>query len=102
MGAGTTFTKAVKLLGRRLESASEVAEYEPNRRFALKHAPGPVSLAEDVFTFEPVAGGTKVTHVVEAETGGFFKLAEPIVARQIRRQWGTNFALLKELLEAQG
>jgi len=39
--------------------------------------------------------------VFEMETGGFFRLAEPLVARMIRRQSETDFAALKDLLEAQ-
>lgn len=39
--------------------------------------------------------------MLEAEPGGFFKLAEPIVARMGKRQVDTNLANLKELLEAQ-
>jgi hypothetical protein len=33
--------------------------------------------------------------------GGFFKLAEPLVVRMLNRQFETNFANLKDLLEAQ-
>ena len=35
-----------------------------------------------------------------AEVGGFFKLAEPLVARVVRRQMETDMATLKDLLEA--
>ncbi len=101
VGTGTTFTTAVKMLGRQLEGSVEILEYEPSRKFTLKTAAGPISIVSDVFAFEPVADGTKMTHVVEGETGGFFKLAEPVVARLMQRQWEANFAVLKELLEAQ-
>jgi len=57
--------------------------------------------SKDNYTFESVAGGTKVTRVAEAETGGFFRLAEPLAVRMMQRQFKTNFAHLKDLLEAQ-
>jgi hypothetical protein len=38
--------------------------------------------------------------VGEGEPGGFFKLAEPLVARQAERQFKGDFETLKELLEA--
>ncbi len=101
VGVGTTYTSEIKLLGRRLEGTFEILEYEPSHKIALKTSAGPISIVSDVFTFEPVASGTKLTHVVEGETGGFFRLAEPVVVRLIQRQWETNFAVLKELLEAQ-
>jgi len=101
VGVGTTFSGVVKFLGRRMESDHEVSEYEPNSKFAFKVTSGPVPIEADEYTFESVAGGTKVSVVVEGETGGFFKLGEPIFARMGKRQYETNFANLKDLLEAQ-
>ena len=100
LGVGTTLSGVAQPLGRRAESTQEVTEYKPNRRFAIKSTSGPVA-SEDAYTFESVAGGTKVTRVVEAELGGFFKLAEPLIVRMMGRQFETNFAHLKDLLEAQ-
>jgi hypothetical protein len=37
----------------------------------------------------------------EAEVGGFFKLAEPIVGRMAKRQTEANLANLKDILESQ-
>ena len=101
VGVGTRFVAVARVLGRRIEDTVEVTEYEPNSKYSLKHAAGPISIEKDEFTFESVAGGIKVTHVFEMETGGFFRLAEPLVARMIRRQSETDFAHLKDLLEAQ-
>lgn len=58
--------------------------------------------AEIGYIVEAVEGGTKVTAVAEFETGGFFKLADPIIARMDQRQYETNLRNLKDLLEAQG
>ncbi|NIO68993.1 MAG: hypothetical protein GTN71_08145 [Anaerolineae bacterium] len=100
VGVGTTFSFLVQFLGRRMEGTNEVTDYAPNSKFAFKTTSGPVS-AEDEITFESVTGGTKVTRVSRVETGGFFKLAEPILTRTAQRQFETNFANLKDLLEAQ-
>ncbi len=100
VGVGTTYMAVATPLGRRAESTQDVVEYEPNSKFAIKSTSGPVA-SKDEFTFESVAGGTKVTRVTEAELGGFFKLAEPLVARMLKRQFETNFANLKDILEAQ-
>ena len=100
MGKGTTLGSKVKLLGRQIENTLEVTEYEPNRKWFLKPTSGPIS-AEMEFHFESVASGTKVSLVGEADTGGFFKLADPIVNRMLQRQYDTNLATLKDLLEAQ-
>jgi len=101
VGAGTTFINVGQLLGRRIESTVEYSEYEPNRRVAAKSISGPLPYKFEV-TFEPAAeDGTKVTTRGEAEVGGFFKLAEPIAARMLKRQFETDNANLKDLLESQ-
>jgi uncharacterized protein YndB with AHSA1/START domain len=100
VGGGTTLSAVANPLGRRAESTQEVTEYEPNRKFAFKSTSGPAE-SKDEYTFESVEGGTKVIRVAEAEMSGLFKLAEPVVARMMRRQFETNFAHLKDLLEAQ-
>ena len=99
---GTTYTAVTGLLGRRIESAIEITAYEPNKRMAGKTTSGPIPFQFDN-TIEALAeGGTKVTNSAEGAPGGFFKLAEPVVARMIKRQNESNFANLKDLLEAQG
>ena len=99
---GTTYTSVSRLLGRRLESDIEYTAYEPNKRVAGKVTSGPIPFQFET-TFEPAAeGGTKVTTGGEGDVGGFFKLAEPIVARMLKRQFETDIANLKDLLEAQG
>jgi uncharacterized protein YndB with AHSA1/START domain len=103
IGAGTTFREVMQFLGRRIESTGEITEYEPNKRNAVKSTSGPFPF-EITGTFEPVEGGTEVTFEVEAEIGGFcgfFRFAEPLVARMGKRQMETQLANLKDLLEAQ-
>ncbi len=99
VGMGMTFRHVVGLWGRRLEVNHKLTEYEPNRKFGFKSTSGPVP-NEAEWTFESVTGGTKITVSIEAEPGGFFKIAVPLLRRMFRRQWQTNLANLKDLLEA--
>ena len=98
VGVGRAWVDVVQFLGRRIEVASQTTEYEPLRLVAFKSTSGPIPL-EGRYAFEPAGGGTKVTFTLQGEAGGFFKLAEPIVARSTQRQWDTNLANLKDLLE---
>ena len=50
--------------------------------------------------FESFNGGTRVTVRGQAEPGGFFKLAEPIVGRMVKRLFEADAENLKDLLEA--
>ena len=99
-GVGTTGQGVSQFLGRRSESTWEITEYELNRKVTSKSTSGPVPY-ELSATFESVDEGTRVTLVGEFEVGGFFKLAEPIVARMAQRQAEADFANLKDLVEVQ-
>ena len=97
---GTTFNNVIKFLGRRIETTLEVVESEPPLRQCVRVTSGPIP-ASGCFVFEPADGGsTRFTYTLEAEVGGFFKLAEPLVGRAARRQTETDMATLKDLLEA--
>lgn len=98
VGVGKTWVDTVQVLGQRIEIASELIDYEPLRRVGFRSTSGPIPL-EGRYAFEPDGQGTKVTFTLRGEAGGFFKLAEPIVARSTQRQWETNLANLKDLLE---
>ena len=49
---------------------------------------------------EPIEGGTRVTETYQAEPGGFFKLAEPLMVRMGKRQFQSDLDNLKDLMEA--
>jgi hypothetical protein len=55
----------------------------------------------ETLSFEGHEGGTKVTIAGDLEATGFFKLAEPILTRIVKRQLVNDVATLKDLLEAQ-
>ncbi len=98
--AGTRIGEVFKFLGRPIESTFEVVEYEPNRRVTFRTVAGPIPMT-GTQTYEPVDGATRLTMSGEGEAGGFFKLAEPVVAQMTRRQFQTSLDNLKDLLEAQ-
>jgi uncharacterized protein YndB with AHSA1/START domain len=98
-GVGSTARTVSKVLGRRLESEMELTEFEPNRKFAAhsKSGPFPVQLS---MTFQGTEGGTRVNATIEGEPAGFFKLAEPLIVRTVKRQLQSDLDNLKDLMEA--
>jgi uncharacterized protein YndB with AHSA1/START domain len=100
LGVGSQARGVGKLLGRRLEVTIQVTAFEPGRTFAFVSVAGPVR-SENRLTFAEVDGGTRVTETVEAELAGFLGLADPLVGRALNRQFETNLANLKDLLEAE-
>ena len=98
IGVGTTWRLVRKVLGQRLEAESEVTEYELNRNYVQRSkSPFPVEVRQ---TYEAVEGGTRITITLEAEPGGFFKLAEPLLKSTAKRDIDVEFANLKDLMEA--
>ena len=97
---GSTHLWVGQFLGRRIEANAVVTEFEPNRKWAYKTTSGPFASAGS-YSVEPVEGGTKLTLSGEAEVGGFFKLAEPVMAGMMKRTFETGLANVKDVLEAQ-
>lgn len=98
IGVGTKWHAFQKMLGQRLEAEAELTEYEPNRK-ATQKAKSPFPMQVQI-TFGSVEGGTRVNMRLEGEPGGFFKLAEPLVANMAKRNIEGDLANLKDLMEA--
>jgi uncharacterized membrane protein len=99
MEKGARIVEVRKLLGRQLESAMDVTEYEPERQFAVEVTDGPVRYRANQ-TFESADGGTRVHVVFEGEPAGYFPLSDDDVEHQIRRELEEDFRSLKLMLES--
>lgn len=84
-------------MGRDLDSNLRVNVFEPGQKFGFTFdKPFPAQLT---FTLEPQAGGTKLTASAEAEPGGFFKLAGPVLSRSLKGTLEKDLQSLKATLE---
>src|SRR5262245_4808497 len=99
IGVGATYRLVRMFLGQRVEGEVELTEYEPNRKFTQDSKGRPFSV-ESQWTFDTVEGGTRVNVSIEAEPGGFFKLAEPLLRSFTKRTMESELANLKDLIEA--
>src|SRR5574341_1550301 len=85
VGVGTKYRFDIEVIGRKLETTGELTAYDPPKKTAWKATSGPFPMSGST-TFEPVESGTHVTDMIEAEPGGFFKLAEPLLIKQQQSQ----------------
>lgn len=98
-GVGSTSMSEIRFLGVPVKVVWEVIEYEAPQKIGVKTIEGPVSV-EAQYTFEATNGDqTKVTVHGEAEVGGIFDLADPLIERMAQRQWDASFENLKDVLE---
>ena len=96
---GTTIRETRRFLGRRVEMSRKVTAFVPPRASAFETVSGPVPMAGE-YTLEAENGATRLTATGELDAQGFFKLAEPVIARMATRELEASLAHLKDLLEA--
>jgi hypothetical protein len=101
VSAGTRFRETHQVLGRRLESITEVSAYEPERRFDLRIVSLPARVA-DRWTFEAIPGGTRLHFATEGRARAPFRPAERLIADVLERRRRENHARLKRALETRG
>ena len=95
---GTVFSSFGHFMGRRIQSNFEVTEFETNKSYGFETISGPIQL-QTSYSFEALDHSTNVIVSSLINTGGFFKLVDPIVARTARKQFKENLTTLKKLLE---
>ena len=98
-GRGLDVRASGKVSGRRIESTFEVIDYEPDRMIKATSTSGsfPITFTRMV---ESTDGVTKVTAIIEGDASGFFKLAQPLLARMVQRSVDGDYVNLKRVLEA--
>ena len=97
---GTTYQQVAKFLGRRIEMECEITAYEPPAVYAFRAKNGPMNMEMRFTLTSEGAQTTRVTQVVEGESGGVFKLADPIMARTMKKQFAADLETLKTSLES--
>jgi carbon monoxide dehydrogenase subunit G len=97
-GVGSTQRSVGKILGRKFESTSEITAWDPPNEHGYKSTSGPFPW-EFTTKLEAKENGTQLNVSGTAEVGGFFKMAEGLVVKQLTKQVDTNFEALKQVLE---
>jgi uncharacterized protein YndB with AHSA1/START domain len=103
-GVGATHVEVRRVPGREVASAAEVVAYDPDRRWAVRRATGPVR-PQVTYTLAPEGAGTRLgfTFAVPVLRGAARVLAPlvPLGARAIERAFAADLARLKRHLEDQ-
>ena len=96
---GSTYDQIAKFLGRKIISTFKVEAYEPGRMIKASTVSSsfPITFTRMV---EPLTdGSTKVSAIIEGDSTGFFKLAEPLMKRMVQNSVSNDYVKLKEVLE---
>jgi uncharacterized protein YndB with AHSA1/START domain len=98
-GPGAEYEQVTRLFGWPFVARVRVTEYDPPRRMALvtRRSATPFTA---VYTFEPVAGGTRYTLDATVVGAGFYRLFGPTFLPLLRRATRSRMLDLKRLLES--
>lgn len=98
IGVGSTFADHVEFVGRTMRTSYEIVEIQTNAKITIKTSSGPVPFTA-TYSFDEIGDSTRLSIAAAVEPAGFFKLATPMIRRQLSSQWTHNFNNLKALLE---
>ncbi len=85
-------------LRRRFSYVLRADEYEPGHKVVMSTVRGPFPMRV-TYRFDAAGQGTRVTNRVEGDTGGFYRLAGPLMKTAVKRSLTRDLATLKRLLE---
>ena len=98
VGVGTKFKSVGEIMGRRIEGEMQITAYEPDAKCAFQVQAGPMKV-DLTMSFKTVGTGTKISLNAQGNPGGIFKLAEGVMAGQVKSMMEGNLARLKSALE---
>ncbi|MEU6378937.1 SRPBCC family protein [Streptomyces sp. NPDC046909] len=82
-GTGAEVTRTAYFLSRRIDYVLRVAAYDPPLLLDMVSVAGPMPM-HVTYSFEPHPDGTLARIRVRGGEGGFYRLAAPLPARQVR------------------
>ena len=98
VGVGSKFKTTGEAMGRRIEGEMQITAYEPDTKCGFQVSAGPMQVSLTM-SFKTVGTGTKVSLNAQGNPGGLFKLAEGVMAGQVKSMMEGNLARLKSVLE---
>jgi uncharacterized protein YndB with AHSA1/START domain len=96
---GFQFEETIHVMMRRIRAVCTVTEIKANERFAFEmRSNGPLD-CDAHFELQPVANGTRLTLIGTARLRGVWRLLQPIVAGELRKETLAELMAMKALLE---
>jgi uncharacterized protein YndB with AHSA1/START domain len=97
---GFQFEQTIKMGPRKMRAVCTITDIKANERFGFSmKSSGPVD-CDARFELQPVVGGTRLTMNGVARLKGLWRLLQPIVGGELRKETRAELATMKLLLEA--
>jgi len=101
IGLGARVQRVAHFLGKRIDYTNEVTEFDPPNRLVMRAIAGPFPMVVH-YQFQQAGDGTHVRVRNQGSTGGFYRFADPLMGRMVRRRVTGDLKTLKRLLESAG
>ena len=98
LGVGSQVSESRRFLGRKLETIWEMTGCERPHTSSISSVKSPFAW-EGTYTLAEESGGTRFTIRLRGNPGGFFRIAEPLLERFVRREIAGNLGNLNDVLE---
>lgn len=99
LAVGSTGVAVRTVMGQRNESTWQVTELVPTSTYTVKSTSGPLAY-EHEHTLQPEGSGARLRVRFQAQPTGLLKIAEPMMAGAIKKDFGEGYQHLKALLES--
>lgn len=98
-GLGAQVTRTAYFLRKRIDYVLEVVGYDPPALLDMKSVAGPMPM-HVTYRFDPHPDGTLASIRVRGDTSGYYRLAGPLMARQVRSNIRKDLRDLERRLQA--
>lgn len=98
IAVGSRVRRVASFLGKRIDYVNEVVRLEPGSVLEMRSVKSPFPMAV-TYTFEDAPGGTRTGVRVQGDPSALYRLAGPLLARQVKRSIQGDVERLKDLLE---
>jgi uncharacterized membrane protein len=98
VGRGTRVKRVAKFLGRTINYVLEISDYQSGALISMRSVQVPFPMEVD-YRLRPAGDATESEIRVGGGTGGFYRLATPLMEAQVRRSLKKDAASIKAILE---
>lgn len=96
---GSDVRRVASFMGRRIDYVNRVETLEPGRLMHMRSVEAPFPM-QVTYAFADRDGVTEASVRVQGEPGAMYRVAGPLLARQVRRSVASDLRSLKAIMEA--
>jgi uncharacterized membrane protein len=98
IGIGSRVRRVASFMGKRIEYVNEVTRLDPGSVLEMRSVKSPFPM-EITYAFQDAAGGTQTSVRVQGDPSALYRLAGPLLSRQVKKNVQADLERLKDIME---